>query len=83
MGLDNCGSAQHLLLLEEFYRSATRVAGKTPVMAVNPGGTGRWIDALASALFSTGMISKMTGLDLGGVSLIPAEEYFACVVATL
>ena len=25
-GLDNCGSAQHLLLLEEFYRSATRVA---------------------------------------------------------
>ncbi|MBB6056562.1 class I adenylate cyclase [Tolumonas osonensis] len=54
VGLDNCGSAQHLLPVEreEEY------------------------DSLAAAMFSTGMISEDDWLDLGGVSRIPAEEYF-------
>ncbi len=74
--LDNCGSAQHLLLLEEFYRSATRVAGKRLLWPLIPAEREDEYDALASALFSTGMISEDDWLDLGGVSHIPAEEYF-------
>jgi adenylate cyclase class 1 len=76
VGLDNCGSAQHLLLLEEFYRSATRVAGKRLLWPLIPVEREDEYDALASALFSTGMISEEDWLDLGGVSHIPAEEYF-------
>lgn len=76
VGLDNCGSAQHLLLLEEFYRSAMRVAGKRLLWPVTPVEREDEYDAIAAALFSTGMISDNDWLDLGGVSRIPAEEYF-------
>lgn len=76
LGLDNCGSAQHLLLLDEFYRSATRVAGKRLLWPMLPVQREDEYDALVSALISTGMISEEDWLDLGGVARIPAEEYF-------
>lgn len=76
LGLDNCGSAQHYLLLEEFYRSAMRIAGKRLLWHILPVERETEYDALVSALFSTGMISESDWLDLGGIGRIPAEEYF-------
>lgn len=76
LGLDNCGSAQHLLLLEEFYRSAMWLAGKRLLWLMIPIEREEEYDALVSAMFSTGMIAGDDWLDLGGVSHIPAEEYF-------
>jgi adenylate cyclase class 1 len=76
LGLDNCGSAQHLLLLEEFYRSAMWLGGKRLLWPLIPVDREDEYDALCAALFNTGMISEEDWLDLGGVSRIPAEEYF-------
>ncbi|KAA5736491.1 adenylate cyclase, partial [Acinetobacter baumannii] len=33
---DNCGSSQHLLLLDEFYRSAVRIAGQRLLWQIVP-----------------------------------------------
>ncbi|MFA0521072.1 adenylate cyclase, partial [Vibrio sp. 10N.222.55.E8] len=33
---DNCGSSQHLLLLDEFYRSAVRLAGQRLLWQIIP-----------------------------------------------
>ncbi|WP_438895138.1 hypothetical protein, partial [Bacillus cereus group sp. BC329] len=33
---ENCGSSQHLLLLDEFYRSAVRLAGKRLLWQIVP-----------------------------------------------
>ncbi len=76
LGGDNCGSAQHLLLLDEFYRSALRIAGKRLLWPIIPGEWEPEYDERVATLFQQGVLNEAEWLDLGSLARIPAEEYF-------
>ncbi|MDG2956449.1 class I adenylate cyclase [Bisgaard Taxon 10/6] len=73
---ENCGSAQYMLLLDEFYRSAIRLAGK-PLL---------WLHLLVEDeknyesevedLVRRGEIDPQEWVDFGGLSKFSANEYF-------
>ena len=73
---ENCGSSQHLLLLDEFYRSAVLMAGQPLLWFMVPPEMeecyGEYVDYLVSA----GHIRREEWIDFGGLTRIPAEEYF-------
>ncbi|MGO4999956.1 class I adenylate cyclase [Oceanisphaera sp. W20_SRM_FM3] len=73
---ESCGSAQHLLLLDEFYRSHLVIAGKRLVWMFAPGGLGPRYDNFVAEQFANGTLNHDEWLDLGGFARIPAEEYF-------
>lgn len=73
---ESCGSAQHLLLLDEFYRSHLVIAGKRLVWMFAPGGLGPNYDSFVAEQFANGTLNHHEWLDLGGFARIPAEEYF-------
>lgn len=73
---ESCGSAQHLLLLDEFYRSHLRIAGKRLVWMFAPGKLGPDYDSFVAEQFTNGTLNHDEWLDLGGFARIPAEEYF-------
>ncbi|MBU3824615.1 MAG: class I adenylate cyclase [Candidatus Oceanisphaera merdipullorum] len=73
---ESCGSAQHLLLLDEFYRSHLVIAGKCLVWMFAPGGLGPRYDSFVAEQFANGTLNHDQWLDLGGFARIPAEEYF-------
>lgn len=73
---ESCGSAQHLLLLDEFYRSHLRIAGKRLVWMFAPGKLGPRYDRFVAEQFANGTLNHDEWLDLGGFARIPAEEYF-------
>ncbi|WP_350432444.1 class I adenylate cyclase [Shewanella sp. H8] len=62
VGLENSGSSQHWLLLEEFYRTHIRLAGK--VVAWWPDANSQITETNANLLY------------LGDVNSLPATEYF-------
>ena len=62
VGIENSGSSQHWLLLEEFYRTHIRLAGK--VVAWWPDATSQVTKTNANLLY------------LGDVNSLPATEYF-------
>lgn len=73
---ENCGSAQYMLLLDEFYRSAIRLAGK-PLL---------WLHLLVEDeknyesevenLIRRGEINPQEWVDFGGLGKFSANEYF-------
>lgn len=73
---ENCGSAQYMLLLDEFYRSAIRLAGK-PLL---------WLHLLVEnetdyeseveRLVREQKINMQEWLDFGGLGAFSANEYF-------
>ncbi|MGY5451247.1 class I adenylate cyclase [Agarivorans sp. MS3-6] len=73
---DNCGSAQHLLLLDEFYRTALPLAGKQLVWFAVPTNLEQSYESFVAAQFELGVFNHQEWLDLGGLDTIPAEEYF-------
>lgn len=76
MTKESCGSAQHFLLLDEFYRSALKIAGKPSLWHILPAKYDDNYDKYVSQLVKDGSIVRSEWLDLGGFSRIPAEEYF-------
>ncbi|GAA0512993.1 class I adenylate cyclase [Tatumella terrea] len=76
LGSEDCGSTQHILLLDEFYRSAVRMAGKRILWNMVPvSEEGRYDDYVMS-LYAGGALTPNEWLDLGGLSTLSAEEYF-------
>ncbi|MCZ0742968.1 class I adenylate cyclase [Vibrio diabolicus] len=73
---DNCGSSQHLLLLDEFYRSAVRIAGQRLLWQIVPPEMEECYDEYVSQLCSDGYIECSEWIDFGKLNRIPAEEYF-------
>ncbi|CAG9298478.1 class I adenylate cyclase [Celerinatantimonas diazotrophica] len=76
LSADNCGSAQHLLLLDEFYRTCLRIAGKHLVWYAVPADLPISYDAFVAQQRDNGVFDNEHWLDLGGLDKIPAEEYF-------
>ncbi len=82
LGGDNCGSTQHLLLLDEFYRSALHIAGKRllwPLVPLTGDEDDAGYDERVAELVREGL-EPADWLDLGGVQDIPAKEYFGAAL---
>ena len=73
---DNCGSSQHMLLLDEFYRTALRVAGKRILWQHVKIEREEDYDEYVINAYKNKTIIADEWLDLGGLHYIPAEEYF-------
>ncbi|AQM18317.1 class I adenylate cyclase [Vibrio anguillarum] len=73
---ENCGSSQHLLLLDEFYRSAVRLAGKRLLWQIVPPEMEECYDEYVHELCSNDYINCSEWIDFGKLNRIPAEEYF-------
>ncbi|WAT00460.1 class I adenylate cyclase [Rouxiella chamberiensis] len=76
LGGEDCGSTQHILLLDEFYRTAVRLAGKRILWNMVPGEEEPHYDEYVLSLYSQGALTPNEWLDLGGLSTLSAEEYF-------
>ena len=73
---DNCVSSQHLLLLDEFYRSAVRIAGQRSLWQIVPPEMEECYDEYVEKICSSGHIDCSQSMDFGQLHHIPAEEYF-------
>jgi len=73
---DSSGSAQHHLLLEEFYRSGLLVAGRYPIWWLVPPEHELDYDDTIEELTHKRFIRNNESVDLGGIGVIPAGEFF-------
>lgn len=72
---DDCGTTQHYLLLDEFYRTAIWLAGRTPLWWLVPAyEEHRYLDYI-DTLLSKRFIRPDEVLDLGHLARIPPEEF--------
>jgi len=77
---ESSGSTQHHLLLEEFYRTSLLVAGRYPIWWLIPPEQEKNYDELAHELTYKRFIPKNEIIDFGGLSQIPAEEFFGAAL---
>lgn len=80
MTRDACGTSQHMLLLDEFYRTALRIAGKSILWRLIPIEHEKNYDQYVQTLYDDGTLNRDDWLDLGGFHRIPAEEYFGATL---
>lgn len=71
---EDCGSTQHFLLLDEFYRSAIRLAGKQLLWWFVPTAESDYDSAAETLKRKHRWLARHT-LDFGTVPQIPAGEY--------
>ena len=72
---DDCGTTQHFLLLDEFYRTAIWLAGRTPLWWLVPVYEESNYQAYTCTLLSKRFIGPHEALDLGHLAHIPAQEF--------
>lgn len=77
---DSCGTSQHMLLLDEFYRTFLRIAGKRILWRQIPYQHEHDYDSYVQHLCETGQIDIDDWLDLGGLHRVPAEELFGATL---
>lgn len=73
---EDCGTSQHYLLLDEFYRSAVRLAGKRLLWYLIPTEEEEHYDEYVTYLYSQGILTPNEWLDFGGMGALSAKEYF-------
>jgi adenylate cyclase class 1 len=73
---EDCGTTLNILLLDEFYRSAVRLAGKPILWNIVPDDQEENYEEYVSALFTGGTLHRDEWIDLGGLGSLSAEEYF-------
>ncbi|KAB0497736.1 class I adenylate cyclase [Pseudomonas vancouverensis] len=72
---EDCGTTQHYLLLDEFYRTAIWLAGRTPIWWLVPVYEESSYDRYTHTLLSKRFIRADETLDLGHLAFIPPGEY--------
>ncbi|AQZ94054.1 class I adenylate cyclase [Halopseudomonas phragmitis] len=72
---EDCGSTQHYLLLDEFYRTAILLGGRYPLWWLVPVYEEGSYRQYTSELISKRFIRAEESLDLGHMARIPAGEY--------
>lgn len=77
---ESSGSAQHYLLLDEFYRSSLLIAGKIPTWWLVPPSEEKNYDTYLNALSESNKINLSDTIDFGAVADIPASEFFGAAV---
>ena len=73
---DHSGTAQHHLLLEEFYRTGVYLAGRYPLWWLVPPEHENDYDNYAKELIKKHQVREFEIIDFGGLNNIPAEEFF-------
>lgn len=80
MSSESSGSAQHHLLLEEFYRTALLVAGRYPAWwLVPPEEEANYTEYVAD-LIRKRFVKDYETIDFGGLAEIPVEEFFGAAL---
>src|SRR3990167_9273915 len=72
---DDCGTTQHYLLLDEFYRTAIWLAGRTPLWWLVPVYEEQRYHEYIGILLSKRFIRADEVLDLGHLAQIPPSEF--------
>ncbi|MHC8317140.1 class I adenylate cyclase [Pseudomonas sp. LB3P31] len=72
---EDCGATQHYLLLDEFYRTAIWLAGRTPIWWLVPVYEEANYDRYIHTLISKRFIRADETLDLGHLAYIPPGEF--------
>jgi adenylate cyclase class 1 len=72
---DDCGTTQHYLLLDEFYRTALWLGGRTPLWWLVPAYEEARYPAYGHILLSKRFIREGDALDLGHLARIPPGEF--------
>lgn len=72
---ESSGQTQHYLLLEEFYRTAIYIAGKSPAWWLVPPHEENNYTNYISHLKDNRFISDHELIDFGGLNEVPAEEF--------
>lgn len=77
---ESSGTAQHYLLLEEFYRTGLLLAGRYPVWWLVPPDQETRYNEYVRELIERRHITLHEFVDFGSVHLIPAEEFFGAAL---
>jgi len=77
---ENCGSSQHYLLLDEFYRTSIHLGGRYPLWWLVPVEDERRYDECARQLIDCRFIRGDEYIDFGPVFSIPQEEFLGAGV---
>ncbi len=72
---EDCGSTQHYLLLDEFYRTSIIISGRTPLWWMIPSYNEKDYDKFAAHLIEKRFIRTEECVDFGGISDFPAGEF--------
>mgnify|MGYP000312493238 CR=1 FL=1 len=72
---EDCGSSQHYLLLDEFYRTGLFIAGRIPIWWLVPPEEDPHYDYYANTLRDKRFVRTDDTLDFGGIAEIPAGEF--------
>lgn len=77
---ESSGTAQHYLLLEEFYRTGLLLAGRYPLWWLVPSEQESNYEAYTKTLVAKRYVNKNEFIDFGDVSQVPAEEFFGAAL---
>ena len=72
---EDCGSSQHYLLLDEFYRTSLLIAGRVPIWWLIPPDQEPHYNPVAETLRDKRFVKGTETLDFGSVAHIPAGEF--------
>jgi adenylate cyclase class 1 len=72
---DDCGTTQHYLLLDEFYRTAIWLGGRTPIWWLVPVYEENRYHDYCRTLLSKRFVREDDVLDLGHLAQIPPQEF--------
>lgn len=77
---ENCGSAQHFLLLDEFYRTGIHLAGRVPLWWLVPAEDEHRYDDCIRRLVDYRFVRADDYIDFGPVPSVPREEFLGAGV---
>lgn len=77
---ESSGQTQHYLLLEEFYRTAIYIAGKSPAWWLVPPHEENNYTNYLNHLISKRFIPEHELIDFGGFETVPAEEFIGATL---
>ncbi len=80
LSTESSGSAQHHLLLDEFYRTALLLAGRYPIWWLVPPEYEEDYDRYAEELRRRRFVSPKETVDFGGIGHIPEGEFFGAAL---
>jgi len=77
---ESSGKTQHYLLLEEFYRTAVYIAGKSPAWWLVPPQEENNYTAYIRHLKDNRFVYAQELIDFGGLEAVPAEEFISATL---
>jgi len=77
---DDCGTTQHYLLLDEFYRTSIVVAGCTPLWWYVPASFENDYESYAQTLLTKRYLKEFNCIDFGSPGQLPANEFISAGV---